>query len=240
MFVSIPTALSSLLVCFASRILTPRHRFSSNPCSSTSALWCLQTPKRRPPPPSRMRISIPTPSQQSRLKLLLSPTSSPSSTTSTTPFCLALSMPRRKIAPAGKVAISSASAPRQQPPIASVSPIPPCPVVWNAYTRTWAPRHTQRGYSPDMQRFATPQPVSRQPVITRGSQPIGTKPPLNNAAVYLAAAGCNGPVPKPIDGSVYETQPPAVATTQRKQCSRTAPAAQPATSASNDPSSWAL
>jgi hypothetical protein len=99
---------------------------------------------------------------------------------------------RRKIAPAGKVAISSASAPRQQPPIASVSPIPPCPVlVWNAHTRTltWVPRHTQRGYSPDMQRYATPQPVSRQPVVTRASQPIATKAPLNNAAVYLAGCG---------------------------------------------------
>jgi hypothetical protein len=60
-----------------------------------------------------------------------------------------------------------------------------------AYTRTWTwvPRHTQRGYSPDMQRYATPQPVSRQPVVTRASQPIAAKPPLNNAAVYLAAAG---------------------------------------------------
>jgi hypothetical protein len=46
-----------------------------------------------------------------------------------------------------------------------------------------------------MHRFTTPQPFSPNPVVTRASQPVGAKAPLNNvnnAAVYFAA-----PTPQP-------------------------------------------
>ena len=115
MSVSIPTALSSLLICFASRILTPRHRFRSNPCSSTSTIWCLQTPKRRPPPTAVSNAYL-NPNSVAA-KLAQATTSGCSKPNEFTEFdnidysLLPDPMARRKIAPAGKVAISSASAP---------------------------------------------------------------------------------------------------------------------------------